>query len=93
MEYVAACDRLLPEIERLGKLTGNNSSKQMSFFEYDADPDAENNLALAIQTALLNDCPNTSQEAELAVAWGDSPTPTPYRQPPTPCPLPPAPCP
>jgi len=71
-EYVTACNDLLPEIEKLGKLTGNNSSKQMSFFDYDPDPDAENNLALAIQTALLNDCPNISQEAELAVAWGDS---------------------
>ena len=50
-EYVAACNLQLPEIERLGRLTGNNSSKQMSFFCYDADPDAENDLALAIQVS------------------------------------------
>ena len=59
--YVAACARLLPEIEELGKQTGTNSTKQMNFFVIDPDPEADNDndLVLAIQTALLND-PNPS---------------------------------
>ena len=73
-EYVAACARLLPEIEELGKQTGANATKQMNFFVIDPDPEADNDtdLVLAIQTALLNDCPDINQEAMLAVAWGQA---------------------
>ena len=73
-EYVAACARLLPDIEELGKQTGTNSTKQMNFFVIDPDPEADNDndLVLAIQTALLNDCPDINQEAMLAVAWGQA---------------------
>ena len=71
--YLAACAKWLPEIERLGKKTGNNTTKQLTFFNFDEnDPDAENDLALAIEEALLNDCPNINQEAMLAVAWGEA---------------------
>ena len=72
--YVAACARLLPEIEELGKQTGTNSTQQMNFYVIDPDPDADNDndLVLAIQTALLNDCPDINQEAMLAVAWGQA---------------------
>ena len=70
--YVAACAKWLPEIEHLGKQTGTNTTKQLTFFNFDPDPDAENDLTLAIQTALLNDCPDINQEAMLAVAWGES---------------------
>ena len=72
--YVAACARLLPDIEELGKQTGTNSTQQMTFYSIDPDPDADNDndLVLAIQTALLNDCPDINQEAMLAVAWGQA---------------------
>ena len=72
--YVAACARLLPDIEELGKQTGTNSTQQMTFYSIDPDPDADNDndLILAIQTALLNDCPDINQEAMLAVAWGQA---------------------
>ena len=70
--YVMACARVLPQIEALGKQTGTNSTKQLTFFNFDPNPDADNDLTLAIQTALLNDCPNISQEAMLAVAWGET---------------------
>ena len=71
-EYVAACARLLPEIEELGKQTGANSTKQMNFFVIDPDPEADNDtdLVLAIQTALLNDCPDINQ-ARCSEIWGD----------------------
>ena len=71
-EYVAACARLLPEIEELGKQTGANSTKQMNFFVIDPDPEADNDtdLVLAIQTALLNDCPDINQ-ARCSEMWGD----------------------
>jgi hypothetical protein len=70
--YLEACKTLLPEIEAMGKLTGQNTTPQMSFFKVDSDPDAENDLTLAIKEALQNDCPEINQEAMLAVAWGDA---------------------
>ena len=69
--YVEACAKWLPEILLLGQQTGSNTTEQLTFFNFDPDPDAENDLALAIEDALLNDCPNISQEAMLAVAWGE----------------------
>ena len=69
--YVEACAKWLPEILLLGQQTGSNKTEQLTFFNFDPDPDAENDLALAIEDALLNDCPNISQEAMLAVAWGE----------------------
>ena len=40
---------------------------QLSFFSLSEDINASNNLALVIQRALLNDCPNINQEALCAV--------------------------
>ena len=44
----------------------------MNFFVIDPDPEADNDtdLVLAIQTALLNDCPDINQ-ARCSEMWGD----------------------
>ena len=67
---MAACAKWLPEIEHLGKQTGTNTTKQLTFYNFDPDPDADNDLTLAIQTALLNDCPDINQERHSEI-WGD----------------------
>ena len=54
----------------------------MNFFVIDPDPEADNDtdLDLAIQTALLNDCPDINQERDSEISgdmgrysemWGD----------------------
>ena len=67
---MATCAELLPEIEHLGRQTGTNTTKQLTFYNFDPDPDADNDLTLAIQTALLNDCPDINQERDGEI-WGD----------------------
>ena len=58
----------LPRIKELGEATFNNDTAQLSFFSLSEDINASNNLALVIQRALLNDCPNINQEALCAVS-------------------------
>ena len=71
--YVREAKRWLPEIASFGADTGQNDSRQLSFFKLseDASMGQKEDLALVIQHALLNDCPNVSQEALLAVSWGE----------------------
>ena len=59
---MAACAKWLPEIEHLGKQTGTNTNQKLTFYNFDPDPYAENNLTLAIQSTLLNDCLDINQE-------------------------------
>ena len=67
--YVAEAKRWLPAIRRLGESTFNNHSEQLSFFSVSNEVNARNDLALAIQEALINDCPDVNQEALCAVKW------------------------
>jgi hypothetical protein len=67
--YIIAATEHLPAIKRLGELTGQNSRQQLAFFTLSEDLDARDDLALEIQRALLNDCPNIKEEALLAVKW------------------------
>lgn len=71
--YVREARRWLPEIASLGAHTGQNDTRQLAFFKLSEDTTMahKEDLALVIQHALLNDCPNVSQEALLAVSWGE----------------------
>ena len=70
-EYVRFAKRWLPRIKELGEATFNNDTPQLSFFSLNEDINAPNDLALVIQRALLNDCPDVNQEALCAVAWAE----------------------
>jgi len=65
--------RLLPRVLKLGKMTGSNSTAQLSFFSSNKDAGSNNpdNLDLSLQAALLNDCNDPKEEMLLAVAWGE----------------------
>ena len=52
-----------------GNSTGENSNRQLSFYAF--DDENEQDLATVIQQAMLNDCPDARQEAQLAVKWGE----------------------
>lgn len=67
--YIAEAKAHLPEIKRLGELTGQNSRAQLAFFRLSDDLDGRDDLALEIQRAMLNDCPNVKEEALLAIKW------------------------
>lgn len=72
-EYVREALKWLPEIAALCADTGQNDTRQLSFFKLSEDGALihKEDLAIVIQHALLNDCPNVSQEALLAVSWGE----------------------
>jgi hypothetical protein len=76
--YAREAAPLLRRILKFGMSTGQNDSRQLSFFTSGDEADLvsgstsrSGSLAFAIQTALLNDCPNLQQEALLAVSWGE----------------------
>lgn len=77
--YRQAAEKYLPEILALGKQTGVNTSKQLSFCTVAAEMVEDSSstkgaratdLATAVQQALLNDCPNAVEETLLTIQWG-----------------------
>lgn len=68
-EYVQQAREYLPQILEHGQKTGQNANQQLAFFKLSEDLDARDNLALDIEKAMLNDCPDVKQEALLAVKW------------------------
>ena len=68
--YVKRAAELLPRILELGQQTGQNSTRQLDFFTMSADLEFRNDLAMAMQKAMMNDCPNVNEELLLAVKWG-----------------------
>ena len=69
--YVKKAAELLPKILKLGADTGQNSTRQLDFFTLSRDLELEKPLSLAIQQAMMNDCPNVNEEALLSVVWGE----------------------
>lgn len=78
--YKKEAERFLPEILALGKQTGLNTTKQLSFCTVGAEvsDDAGTGVegrrldfATALQQALLNDCPNAVEEALLTIQWAN----------------------
>ncbi len=69
--YVSKAKKLLPRILHLGKLTGANTTRQLAFFTLSTDVEFRNDLGLAIQKAMMNDCPNVNEELLLSVVWGE----------------------
>lgn len=68
-EYASLAARWLPRIKELGQLTGQNEHPQLAFFHLTDDIEERDDLAVEIQKAMLNDCPNVKEEALLAVKW------------------------
>ena len=75
--YCKEAAKWLPRIQYYGAMKGNNTTEQLGFFSLklgDAidDEDTSMDLPLAIQTAMLNDCPNMQEEALLAIKWNET---------------------
>ena len=69
--YVAKAAELLPKILHHGKMTGQNVTRQLAFFTLSKDLEFKDDLANAIQKAMMNDCPDVNEEALLSVVWGE----------------------
>lgn len=69
--YVKKATQLLPKILELGQKTGQNTTRQLAFFTMSNEVDIREDLCVAIQKSMMNDCPNVNEEALLAVVWGE----------------------
>ena len=65
--YVEAAAKLLPEVLRLGNMTGRTPTPQLTFFS----AESADTFDLAVQQAVLKDCQTSLEEIMLSVAWGD----------------------
>ena len=71
--YCELAKQLLPRVLEFGKMTGSNSTPQLAFFAVSDDSSGigQEQLDLALQKALLNDCDTRQKEVLLAVRWGE----------------------